>query len=77
MTQYYAGKSHDDAVAARAGRLQRAHEPPGGKMAIEGTEADAQHSCGELTERGKDVWRRGSGIDGGGMVLVSTHRKSP
>ncbi|POR50621.1 hypothetical protein B0G62_108113 [Paraburkholderia eburnea] len=77
MTQYYAGKSHDDEVAARAGRLQRAHEPPGGNMAIEGTEADAQHSCGELTERGKEVWRQGSGIDGGGMVLVSTRRKSP
>ncbi|QBR04097.1 hypothetical protein [Paraburkholderia pallida] len=76
MTQYYAGKSHDDAVAARAGRRQRAHEQPGGSMAIEGTEADMQHSCGELTERGKEVWRQGSGIDGGGMVRLFTRRKS-
>ena len=76
MTQYYAGRSHDDAVAARAGCRQRAQEPPGGNMAIDGTEADAQHSCGELTALGKDVWRQGGGIDGGGMVLVPARRKS-
>jgi len=35
-------------------------------MAIEGTEADAEHSCGELSEQGKQIWRTGGGIDGGG-----------
>ena len=76
MTQCYAGRSHDDAVAARAGQRQAAQEQAGGDMAIAGTEADAQHSCGELTALGKAVWRQGSGIDGGGMVLVPVRRKS-
>jgi hypothetical protein len=26
-------------------------------MAIGGTEADAEHSCGQFSERGKQVWR--------------------
>lgn len=76
MTQYCAGKSHDDVVAARAAQRQRAQEQAGGDMAIEGTEADEQHSCGELSELGKQVWRRGSGIDGGGMALVPARRRS-
>ena len=66
MTQDYAGRSHDEAVAARKKHRQRAQEQAGGEMAVEGTEADAQHSCGELSERGKQVWRSGSGMDGGG-----------
>jgi hypothetical protein len=36
-------------------------------MAVDGTQADAQRSCGEPSERGKEVWRSGSGMDGGGM----------
>jgi hypothetical protein len=76
MAQCYAGRSHDDAVATRAGQPQPAQEQAGGDMAIAGTEADAQHSCGELSALGKAVWRQGSGIDGGGMVLVPVRRKS-
>jgi hypothetical protein len=68
MSANYAGKSHDEAVAARKKEKQRAQEQPGGEMAIEGTEADAAHSSGELSERGKEVWRRGSGMDGGGKI---------
>lgn len=63
----YAGRSHDDEYAARKGRRVAAQEQPGGDMAVEGTEADATHSCGELSERGKQVWRTGSGMDGGGL----------
>ena len=48
------------------GEKQKAQEQAGGEMAIDGTEADAEHSCGELSERGKQVWRSGSGINGGG-----------
>jgi hypothetical protein len=66
MTLNYAGRSHDEAVAARHRKKQRAQEQAGGEMAMEGTEADATHSCGELSERGKQVWRSGSGINGGG-----------
>jgi hypothetical protein len=66
MTLNYAGRSHDEAVAARHKQKQKAQEQAGGEMAIEGTEADAEHSCGELSERGKQVWRSGSGINGGG-----------
>jgi hypothetical protein len=63
MTLNYAGRSHDEAVAARHKQKQKAQEQAGGVMAIEGMEADAEHSCGELS---KQVWRTGSGIDGGG-----------
>jgi hypothetical protein len=66
MTLTYAGKSHDEAVAARNHQRQKAQEQAGGDMAIEGTESDAKHSCGQLSERGKQVWRTGSGIGGGG-----------
>ncbi|MFM0472212.1 hypothetical protein [Paraburkholderia strydomiana] len=66
MTMNYAGNSHDEAVAARHMQKQKAQEQAGGEMAIEGTDADAGHSCGELSERGKQVWRSGSGINGGG-----------
>ena len=66
MTTDYAGKSHDEALAARKNQKQKSQEQAGGEMAIEGTEGDATHSCGELSERGKQVWRSGSGINGGG-----------
>ncbi|WP_460909958.1 hypothetical protein [Paraburkholderia jirisanensis] len=66
MTLNYAGRSHDEAVAARQKQKQKAQEQAGGVMAIEGTEADAERSCGELSEQGKQVWRTGSGMDGGG-----------
>jgi hypothetical protein len=62
----HAGQSHDDRVATRKQEKQRAHEPPGGSKAIEGTQPDATHSSGQLSEEGKAVWRRGAGIDGGG-----------
>lgn len=68
MSLDYAGKSHDEAVAARKKHKQPAQEQPGGDMAVDGTEADKLHSSGELSERGKEVWRKGSGIDGGGKV---------
>ncbi|WP_168789140.1 hypothetical protein [Paraburkholderia aromaticivorans] len=68
MTSNYAGKSHDEAVAARKKQKQRAQEQAGGEMAVDGTEADALHSSGELSERGKEVWRHGSGMDGGGKI---------
>jgi hypothetical protein len=62
----YAGRSQDERVAQRKREKQRAQEPPGGDMAVHGTEPDASHSSGELSQRGKEVWRRGAGIDGGG-----------
>ncbi|MFB9123075.1 hypothetical protein E2553_24485 [Paraburkholderia dipogonis] len=68
MSSNHAGKSHDEAVAARKKEKQRAQEQAGGEMAVDGTEADATHSSGELSERGKEVWRRGSGMDGGGKI---------
>jgi hypothetical protein len=39
MTQDYAGRSHDEAMAARHKQKQKAQEQAGGKMAIDGTEA--------------------------------------
>ncbi|CAB3787143.1 hypothetical protein [Pararobbsia alpina] len=63
----YAGRSHDEAYAARKGKKQAAQEQAGGAMAVEGSEADDQHSSGQLSEKGKQVWRTGSGLDGGGM----------
>jgi hypothetical protein len=62
----YAGRSQDDRVSQRKHEKQRAQEPPGGDMAVHGTQPDSTHSSGELSERGKEVWRRGAGIDGGG-----------
>ncbi|HTR11469.1 MAG TPA: hypothetical protein VMJ11_33400 [Paraburkholderia sp.] len=67
MTLNYAGRSHDEVVAARKHQKQKAQEQAGGEMAIEGTEVDAEHGCGQLSERGKEVWRTGSGMGGGGM----------
>jgi hypothetical protein len=67
MTTDYAGKSHDEALAARKNQKQKSQEQAGGEMAVDGTQADAQHSCGELSERVKQFWRSGSGMDGGGM----------
>lgn len=66
--QPYAGRSHDEAVAARRHERQRAQEQPGGGMAVEGTAADPKHSCGELSDAGKRVWQTGSGLDGGGKA---------
>ena len=63
----YAGRTQDEKYAERKGHRVAAQEQPGGDMAVEGTEADATHSSGELSERGKQVWRTGSGIDGGGL----------
>jgi hypothetical protein len=37
-------------------------------MAVEGTQPDERHSSGELYEKGKQVWRTGSGLDGGGKA---------
>ena len=68
MTLNYAGKSHDEAVAARKHKEQKSQEQAGGDMAVEGTEGDAEHSSGELSERGKAVWRQVSGMDVGGKV---------
>lgn len=62
----YAGRSQDERIAARKQRKQKAQEQSGGSMAVEGTQSDASHSSGELSEKGKDVWRKGAGIDGGG-----------
>ncbi|CDY76950.1 hypothetical protein BGLT_05861 [Caballeronia glathei] len=64
----YAGRSQEERIAARKGRKQKAQEQPGGAMAKEGTQPDRAHSSGELSEEGKRVWRRGSGIDGGGKT---------
>ena len=52
----YAGKSHDERVAAQ--------EQPGGEMAVPGTMPDESHSCGELSEAGKRAWRQGNTIGG-------------
>ncbi|MGN6669458.1 MAG: hypothetical protein ACTHKH_21185 [Trinickia sp.] len=62
----HSGQSHDERVAARKQQKQRSLEQPGGEMAIPGTQADATHSSGELSEAGKEAWRTGSGMDGGG-----------
>jgi len=68
MSSNHAGKSHDEADAARKKEKQRAQEQAGGEMAVDGTEANATHSSGKLSESGKEVWRRGSGMDGGGKI---------
>lgn len=44
MTLNYAGRSHDEAAAARHRQKQKAQEQASGVMAIEGTEAGAEHS---------------------------------
>jgi len=68
MAVEHSGKSHDEALSQRKKQKQRSLEQPGGEMAVEGTQADETHSCGELSERGKQVWRTGSGLDGGGKT---------
>jgi len=62
----YAGRSQDERVEARKPGKAKALEQPGGGMAVEGTQADTARSSGELSEVGKEVWRKGSGMDGGG-----------
>lgn len=62
----HSGRSQDERVAARKQQKQRSLEPPGGDMAVEGTQADEAHSSGELSEAGKRAWRTGTGMDGGG-----------
>lgn len=64
----YAGRSQDERVARRKHAKQPAQEPPGGEMAVPGTEPDRSHSSGELSEQGKEVWRKGAGLDGGGRA---------
>jgi hypothetical protein len=68
MTTDYAGRSHDERYAARTHKKLKSQEPAGGSMAVEGTEPDATHSCGQLSEQGKQAWRKGTGIDGGGKA---------
>lgn len=68
MSNNYAGRSQEDRIAQRKGTPQRSQEQPGGPLARPGTEPDKEHSSGELTEEGKQVWRTGSGIDGGGKT---------
>lgn len=68
MSVEHSGKSHDEALSKRKNEKQRSLEQPGGEMAVEGTQADETHSCGELSERGKQVWRTGTGLDGGGKT---------
>lgn len=62
----YAGRSHDERISQRKDEKQRALEPPGGDKAVHGTAPDSHHSSGQLSPTGKEVWRRGAGIDGGG-----------
>ncbi len=68
MTSNYAGRSQEDRIAQEKREKPFAQEQAGGDMAKPGTEPDKDHSCGELTERGKEVWRSGSGIDGSGKT---------
>ena len=68
MSNDYAGRSQEDRIAQRKGKAQTSQEQPGGSMAVPGTEPDKDHSSGELSEEGKQVWRTGSGIDGGGKT---------
>ncbi|MFL9858642.1 hypothetical protein PQR72_23355 [Paraburkholderia madseniana] len=63
------GHSQDERIAARKLQKQKAQEQPGRSKAVEGTEPDATHSSGELSEEGKEVWRKGAGIDGGGKSV--------
>jgi hypothetical protein len=65
----HSGQSQDERVAARQRDKQHQQpslEQPGGEMAVDGTQADQTHSCGELSEAGKRAWRTGTGMDGGG-----------
>ena len=53
MSPDCAGQSHDEAVAARKRQKQKLQEQAGGETAVDGTQADAQHSGGKLSERGR------------------------
>jgi hypothetical protein len=64
----YAGRSQEERRAHLKDEKQRAQEQPGGNMAEEGTEPDRKNSSGKLSEVGKQTWRTGSGIDGGGKA---------
>lgn len=66
MDNVHSGRSQDERVAARKQKKQASLEQPGGEMAVEGTQADPTHSCGELSEAGKRAWQVGTGMDGGG-----------
>ncbi|WP_250536312.1 hypothetical protein [Caballeronia sp. AZ10_KS36] len=59
----HAGRSQEDRIQAEKGEKLPAQEQAGGKMAVEGTEANKDSSSGKLSEAGKDVWRQGSTID--------------
>jgi hypothetical protein len=52
MSLDHSGKSHDEALSKRKEHKQRSLEQPGGDMAVEGTQADETHSCGELFDAG-------------------------
>lgn len=66
MTQpSHAGRSQDERVAARKTGTAKALEQPGGEMAVPGTQPDATHSSGALSEAGKEVWRKGGRMDDG------------
>jgi hypothetical protein len=62
----HSGKSQDERVAVRKRHKLPSLEQPGGEMAVDGTQADATHSSGELSEAGKRAWQGGTGMDGGG-----------
>jgi len=68
MSLDHAGKSKDEAAAARSKEKPRSLEQPGGEMAVEGTQPDSTNSSGKLSERGKEVWRTGAGMDGSGKT---------
>jgi hypothetical protein len=53
MSQPYAGRSHDEAIAARKGKRQSAQAPPGGEATITGTEPAPEHGSGELSDEGR------------------------
>lgn len=69
-SETYAGRSHDDRVAARNGAPVPAQQQPGGELAEPGTAPAPNASCGQLSEKGKQVWREGVTIGG-----ESTHEK--
>lgn len=60
----YAGRSHDERVAERNGAAVPAQEQPGGDLAKPGTGPGPGASSGELSDKGKKVWREGNTIGG-------------
>ena len=64
----YAGRSQEDRIAQRKGKQPTSQEQPGGPMAEPGTEPNKDHSSGQLSEKGKQAWRTGSGIDEDGKT---------